>query len=636
MISLNKITLLTALGVLTHLCCFSQVSIGEDEYNGFSSRSFMKFNNFMTVPTFSLLHREATTIEAITRNSNIEFQDASHLHLLSYSGRMGRNVGAGIAVFQQEIGVFKDFGAMANYAYQLNLGVNNKLTFGFNFFYSRRSINSPKVLSNTADPLINNYRDKPVVVLQPAATVSFRNFDIGLFFENLGDFNLKTNEFVTPFSDKTISGHAAYTYKFANTKGLFENITVRALAIGRQTKANGFLYAGAILADLPKAGWVKAGYDKLFGLNAGIGVNLNSKLSIGFSYEKQENLSGTNEVGLIYKLGRLRAKRIESRAADVVIPRDTPIIERRGEEYKNLEHNDLSGEIRIAQDSIDKLNKKVNEILKRLGNQPENTTKKEVIREIISPEIPPEITPEITPVEKRDKSLPRSNKKPWREQSTTVTGGRGTMYYVVFDQFKDENKAKTLVENYKKREINVRYVKDPKYDSYVVYFKRFSKEENADDVVAEINGTSKKGFEDNEAISSLDITNIKAIKKSSSAGSNNLYKMKITLGAEGETYKESKRQPPARVVTMRKTKGLNVNVGYYYLQIGVYSKKANADRLLDELENDNINADYFINPKTGFRHIYIHKTNNRAEIIKLYNNNLNGSYHDRKNIIYIR
>ena len=32
-------------------------------------------------------------------------------------------------------------------------------------------------------------------------------------------------------------------------------------------------------------------------------------------------------------------------------------------------------------------------------------------------------------------------------------------------------------------------------------------------------------------------------------------------------------------------------------------------------------------------HTYIAKTNSREEAIKLYNNNLNGSYYDRKTIV---
>lgn len=641
----KKITLV-ALCVFMNLSAFAQTSIAsEDSYNGFSSRSFMKFNNFMTVPTFSLLHRKTSTIEAISRSSNIEFQDASRLHVVSYSGKMQSNVGAGIAVFQQEIGVFKDFGAMVNYAYQIKLNDKLDLTFGFNFFYSRRSVDAPRILSNTPDPLINNYQDRPVVVLQPAATVSFGNFDVGLFFENLGDFNLKSSEFVTQFGDKTISAHAAYTHTLNNTTGLLYGTTLRGLGIARRAKVDGFSYAATVLADVPKVGWLKVGYDKLFGLNAGFGINLNKRLSIGFSYEKQKSLSGTNEVGLIYKLGRRTVRSSDKEGkVKVIIPENDSKTKKAIKEYEDPEHNDLSDEIRIAQDSIDKLNKKVNEILKKFEiKQPVNTAKPEETKKEEVKNTPEKIVPKPDN-EVRDTSLPRREDAPWRERTITERGGGGTMYYTAIEQFRSLKRAQEEVKKYNnrkdvkqynknnKKKVRARYVRDPKYKVYVVYIDRHGKKEDAERQMDEINGAIKTEAESDNADEGLGgITTAPAKKTSSSK--DRVYIMKITLGPEGETYKVPKEQPRARVQTMKLIEGLEPG---YYMQIGVFSKKPYADRLLDELEKDGIKAGYFINPKSGFRHVYIHKTNNRQEILKLYNNNLNGSYYDRKNIIHIR
>ena len=117
----------------------AQMSNSAQEYNSFTSRNFMKFNRFLTVPTFSALRENKTSITAIVRNSNIAFEDNPRLYLGTYSGKMRENVGAGLAIYQQEVGVFKDFGALANYAHRLQLNDNMDLTFGFNFLYSRRS-----------------------------------------------------------------------------------------------------------------------------------------------------------------------------------------------------------------------------------------------------------------------------------------------------------------------------------------------------------------------------------------------------------------------------------------------------------------------------------------------------------------
>lgn len=618
----KKITLYVLL-LFSFSNSIAQVSNGEDEYNGFSSRSFMKFNGFLTIPTFSVLYREDKTFEAIVRSANIEFDDASRLHILSYSGKMRTNTGAGIAVFQQEIGVFKDFGAIVNYATQIQMGAKSNLTFGFNFFYSRRSINSQNVITQGEDEVVSNFQDIPIVNFQPAITYTYGKFYAGLFFENLADFNLKSSEFITSFADKTISAHFGYGTTLENMSGLLKKTDLRFFGVARRSKVDGFSYAGNAMVNLPKAGWIRVGYDNLFGLNAGIGVNLSDKLSIGFAYEKRDNLGGTNEVGLLYKLGRRSRRSLRGNSKptiDILLPNDepeiksAPIVE---PEYEDPEHNDLSDEVQRAQDSINILNKKIDEVLRLLKNQPKQI---EIIKEkVIEPTKPKEVL---------DTTLKRSKAKPWRKKTITRrnTGGAGTMYYVAVDLFKDRKKAIALVNSYKKRKIKVRYVRDPKSKFFYVYVDRYGRKIDAEKQVEEVNGGREGGREGAKK-------NEIEIQVEKSPYKDPVYVVKITLGASGETYTEPKSQPKARVRTMAITEGLDTG---YYLQVNVYGKKAYADKFLSELRADNINADYFINPKTGYRHVYIHSTNDRTEIIRLYNNNLNNSYYDRKSIIHIR
>ncbi|WP_420845151.1 type IX secretion system membrane protein PorP/SprF [Maribacter litopenaei] len=57
---------------------------------------------------------------------------------------------------------------------------------------------------------------------QPGFNLSYGNFDIGAFAENLFDYNLKTSESLTDFSNKTYSGHLQYTHQFKNTSGFWK------------------------------------------------------------------------------------------------------------------------------------------------------------------------------------------------------------------------------------------------------------------------------------------------------------------------------------------------------------------------------------------------------------------------------
>lgn len=607
------------MAILFSSCLFAQVSNNAASYNSFTSRNFMKFNRFLTVPTFSALRENKTSISAIVRNSFVEFEDSPRLYLLSYSGKMRENVGAGLAVYQQEVGVFKDFGALANYAHRIQLSESLDLTFGFNALYSRRSADGLKVNSQVPDPAISNFQDIPIINFQPAVTLSFGKFDVGVFFENLLDFNLKENNLATSFSEKTISGHFMYSYEFTYASGIFEGADLRVLALARKPGSGDFGIGGNVIFDLPKMGWLKAGYDQQYGISAGAGVNLSDNLSIGFSYEKGD-FAATNEVGIIYNFGEKSfTRRVPTRKAgsvSVKLPERKP-----KKEYKNREHNDLSDEIQGAYDSINKLNRKVDEILRILKNQPPKIS-----------QTVPETTEEEVPVvenqdEEKDTSLRRRRDTPWRESTITRSGGGGTAYYVVANNFKSKENVESYIEEKKKKfekeGIEAKYVFDPATDYYYVYFDRFAKKEDADDMTKEFKG--KKLFEGGDD-DPLSLSKKNTYKEA-------VYVVKITLGGDGESYQEPKPQPPARVVTMNKVGDLEEG---YYIQVGAFGSKANADRFVDELRSDDIDAGYFVHPNTGLRHVYILKTNDRSEAIRLYENNLNGSYYDGKSIVNIK
>jgi type IX secretion system PorP/SprF family membrane protein len=593
----------------------AQVSDGAQQYNSFTSRNFMKFNRFLTVPTFSALRENKTSITAIVRNSNVAFEDNPRLYVGTYSGKMRENVGAGFAIYQQEVGVFKDFGALANYAQRLQLNENMDLTFGFNFLYSRRSANGLKVNSAVPDPQVANFQDIPIVMFQPAVTLSFGKFDVGVFLENLVDFNLKSSEMATSFGEKTFSAHAMYSHEFTYASGIFEGADLRTLVIARKPGVDEFSAGGNVILDLPKAGWIKAGYDKTYGISAGLGVNISDRLAIGFSYEKSD-FAATNEVGLIYNFGKksYTRERPTRRSGNVKVTLPGRVPEKAAE-YNNPEHNDLSDEVQKAQDSIDILNKKVDEILRLLKNQP-------------APKTVQVTTPLEKTVDEKDTSIRRSTNTPWRESTITRSGGGGTMYYLVAERYRNKENTVPVIEKWKRLNIDAKYIFEPKGKWYYVYLDRFAKENDAEDKVEELGlVVETRLFEKNE-----DKNDVSAIKiKKNNKGV--VYIEKLTIGKSGDSHKEPKTQPPARVRTMTNMQGVEPG---YYLQVYVNGSKALADRNVDELINDGIEAGYFINPATGYMHTYIAKLDSREEAIKLYNNNLNGAFYDRKTIVRIK
>jgi len=580
------------------------------QYNSFTTRTFIKFNRFLTIPTFSALRENKTSLSAIVRNSNVNFEDNPRLYLASYSGKMRENVGAGLAIYQQEVGVFKDFGAIANYAQRLQLNDNMDLTFGFNFLYSRRSANGLKVNTTIPDNQVANFQDIPIVNFQPAVTLSFGKFDVGVFFENLVDFNLKESEMATSFNEKTYSVHAMYSREFTYASGIFEGADLRVLAVGRKPGQNAFSYGGNAIIDLPKAGWLKAGYDKTYGISAGLGVNLSDKLAIGFSYEKGD-FGATNEIGLIYNFDKKSYRRTRPTRRTGNVKVTLPERKPKKAEYKDEEHNDLSDEIQQAQDSIDILNKKVDEVLRLLKNQP----KKTVVYQSSNQE----------ETDEKDNTLKRRSTKPWRQSHVARGGGGGTMYYVVADRFKNKDNVEPLIKKWKRLDVEAKYIFEPKEKWYYVYIDRFAKEEDAIDKFEEFTDKTRKYEKDDKK----DNLSIKVKKSANDA----VYIKKLTIGKAGDSYKEPKKQYPAKVREAKAVKGTEAG---YYIRVYVNSQKPLADRNVDELRSDGFDAGYYVDPATGYMHVYIAKYDTEEEAIRMYKSNLNGTFYDTKSIIHIK
>lgn len=292
--------LLTCLAALTS---FAQ----EDPFVSIEipAQNQLKFNRFLLNPTFSTVREDKSYINVWHRNQWIQFDDSYQTYLVSYSGRIGDRMGLGLSLYHQKFGTISNFGVMANYAYGVRFTEKNNFTFGFNLSYYNSGLDPDAVISGEVDPRLQALDGNSLLSFQPGFNLSLGSFDVGLYAENLFDYNLKTSESLTSFSEKTFSGHLMYTKKLASQEGLLQNGKLSVLARGRKVGEGDFIPSGSLILDLPKIGWLQGGYDDVFGVAGGIGFNITQRLSIGYTYEKGisdavTNFGPTHEVSFAY------------------------------------------------------------------------------------------------------------------------------------------------------------------------------------------------------------------------------------------------------------------------------------------------------------------------------------------------
>ena len=269
------------------------------------AQNLLKFNRFLINPTFSTVREDKSYINFLHRNQSVSFDDNNQTYFLSYSGRINDRTGLGLSLYTQQEGIVSNYGILANYAYGLKLSDKSNFTFGANVSYYSSGFDESRANPVEIDPLLGGFQDNSLLTFQPGFNLSYGKFDFGVFAENLFDYNLKTSETLTEFKDKTFSAHLQYTHTFENAGGVFEQSRLMPLARARRVGESDLVFGGNLILDLPKLGWLQGGYDTFYGASAGIGFNLNRRLSLGYTMEKGlsnnfDNFGTTHEISFAY------------------------------------------------------------------------------------------------------------------------------------------------------------------------------------------------------------------------------------------------------------------------------------------------------------------------------------------------
>lgn len=660
----------------------------EDHYVPYNvpSQNLLKFNRFLINPTFSTVREDKSYINLFHRNQSVSFDDNNQVYFLSYSGRVSDRSGVGLSLFTNREGLFNNFGVHANYAYGVRLGLKSTFTFGANFSYYQSAFNQDRVNSVEDDPFLNTLESSSLVSFQPGFNFSIGNFDIGGFAENLFDYNLKNSQSVTEFNEKTYSGHLQYTHQFENGVGIMEKARLMPLARIRKVGEENMVLGGNLILDLPKLGWIQAGYDDFYGASAGLGFNLNKNLSLGYTVEKGltnnfENFGVSHEISLAYSFTpNLTEDRVmlEKENEDLVenenVPQDSLSVTEKDFEIAELkeklaENDAILDELLMRQDSIETnrkqdLERRFETVMKMVkretkGQNPalEEKAKQVYFANMDSADI---VSRKTQPLSNHGLSNTTAAKKVIRlddkahNANTDVVASSSIKrdntnrsvravrtrfkphsvpnvesgHYLIANVFRDTDNVSAFIAELKAQGIEADYFENPKNGLNYVYIGDFQdKSEALAAYHSKMNGAySGDAWVMNVSGGDSEIGGLTTTETNpgSKYGNNMLHK-----NVSGNGVKE------ASGVSYSSYSGSGLPSGYYIIA-NVFENSSSAKRFVKELNAKGLNASYFVNPNDNLRYVYLKKHETWGNALTSYYTRLNASYDDEMWILRIK
>ena len=680
------------------LFVFATMKVSGQEENPFvaydvPAQNLLKYNRFLINPTFSTVREDKSYINLLHRNQSVQFDDNNQNYFLSYSGRISDRTGLGLSLYSQQSGTLSNFGVLANYAYGVKLNDKSNLTFGANVSYYNSGFDQGRASTVEVDPFLAGLQDQNLLSFQPGLNLSYGKFDVGVFAENLFDYNLKSSESLTEFKDKTFSGHLQYTHQFENQTGIFEEGRLLPLARVRKIGEEDVTLGGSLILDLPKLGWIQAGYDSFYGAAAGVGFNLNRRISLGYTMEKGlsnnfDNFGLTHEISFAYSFS-------PNLTEDRVMLED---------DYEDdIVQNDLEPENIATNEEIEELKQKLAEndaIIEELmfrQDSLEATRQSDLERrfEMVMRMVRNETNGDRPDLEKKAKELfmdddTRTGVALAQDSSNTQDPSRLDILnnkkqqdrVAVTDDIID-TKAKELVQpkdavvaNRPRKEVN--QVTKPEVVQDGVKSRKFKNLPNVTDgyyVVANVYKGGKymdnflttlknKGINadyidnPNNGLKYVYLQRYETFEDAVAANDSKLngmydgamWIMNVDNKYTNEAYasnvnkiKEKSSKYKSDVLTSNvvvKDKVASTDVDKksyvidgagsgYYLIANVFANPNNAKKFVKLLNSFGLNASYFINPKNNYRYVYLKKHDSWTNALISYYSKLNDAYNDK-------
>lgn len=563
------------------------------------TQNLVKFNRFLINPTFSTVRENKSYINLFHRNQSVSFDDNNQIYFLSYSGRIGDRSGVGLSLYTQREGLIENFGLLANYAYGIKLSDKSNFTFGGNFSYYNSGLNTRRANPVDDDPLLNGLDATSLITFQPGFNISYGAFDFGVLANNLFDYNLKTSESLTDFNEKTFTGHLQYTHQFKNASGIFENARLLPLARVQTGPVNDLNLGGSLILDLPKLGWLQAGYDDFYGAAAGIGFNLNKRISLGYTVEK--GLSDTfQDFGVNHEISLAFSFTPNLTEDRVLLEKDNEdLVENTNEEVPTEELSLTEKDLRIAQ--LEEKLAENNSILDELLFRQDSIEKAKQ-----------------GDLERRFNLVMRMVRKETQGENPEMEALAKQMYFANLDTVDLPNtKRSTIAPNTSLTNTTASKtaIQLPGTDE-TPKVAAVSEPTNTQDAIQKTNSgaIALPRTQETKRITALKDTSapLEQAKKPSSLVAESSRKASVSTA----TRKTARFKP---VVIP------NVQSGHYLIA-NVYKGKKYMYKFMDELKAKGLDANYFTNPKNGMNYVYIKEFSSKQDAVAAYKSGLDGNY----------
>jgi type IX secretion system PorP/SprF family membrane protein len=653
------------------------------------AQNLLKYNRFLINPTFSTVREDKSYINLLHRNQSVQFDDNNQNYFLSYSGRVNDRTGLGLSLYTQRQGLLSNFGVLANYAYGVKLNDKSNLTFGANMSYYNSGFDEGRASTIEIDPLLAGLQDQSLLSIQPGLNLSYGKFDVGVFAENLFDYNLKTSESVTEFKDKTFSGHLQYTHQFKNASGILEEGRLMPLARARKVGEEDLTLGGSLILDLPKLGWLQAGYDSFYGAAAGVGFNLNRRISLGYTMEKGlssnfDNFGVTHEISFAYSFTpNLTEDRVlfEDEDMDNVendFEQETNTLatnEEIQELKRKLAENDaIIQELMFRQDSLEStrqsdLERRFSMVMRMVrnetnGNNPELERRAEALFKGEDESSDVALT---NPSDNVNTSMDGGNEYVATELNETkpvrTVAPKPATYASVSNADKNSNanpRTRTAIAQDK---IKSRRFKDlPEVtDGYYIVANVYKGGRYMDNFINKLNddGISADYIDNpNNGLKYVYLNRFDTFDQAEAAAKSNLngsydgptWIMNIDNRYTNEAYvdnvnKIKEKSSKYDIDVLRKnvivkdkvvanraeddSSKINGLGSGYYLIANVFAVPQNANRFVALLNSIGLSASYFINPKNNYRYVYLKRHDDWSNALISYYSKLNDAYDDK-------